>query len=218
MLLRTFALAILLWSVTVAGLAQVPGPDGHEVIFFNHAVGMPPIGPGEVPGQMPDDGIQKVKAALNLSDVQVTAVKSLQALRSQTHQQVFQEMREVHWKLQEVITQNNPNPTDVGNAFLATQRAQQRFREAAGKFQTDFQALLDVGQRSRLTNLHTASGQIEALRMLGVLDGPGPAIMPMPFPPIGPFSGAVGAVGGVAVPTPQFIERSIRIRRPDPSK
>ena len=217
MLFRAVISATLLLSGAIAGFAQVPGPNGHDVIFFNEAFPMPPtIGPGPVPGRLPNEVVETVKAALNLSDVQVTALKALLELHNQTNQQIFQEMQEAQRKLQEVMAENNPNPTDIGNAFLATRAAEQRLQAAGEKFRSDFQSLLNADQRTRLSNLQTESGQIEALRMLGVIGGPGPSGIPRPLPPLGLFGGAVGVTGGpVPAGPPPVIQRTIRIQRPD---
>ena len=101
------------------------------------------------------------------------------------------------------MSQQNPAALDIGNAYLGVQTAQNALKSAEQKFQTDFKALLTPEQRTVLQNLQNASGQIEALRVLGVFAGVQPTFE-LPVPPgIGPLGGPLG------------VERSIRIFRKD---
>lgn len=162
MLLCTLALVTLMF-------AQEPGIVEKDAFFFNHGG----IAHAFVSEGVPDEVLQKAKAALSLSDVQVEAVKTLLKMRSQTMEQISKEVGEAHGKLGE-FEQSNANPADIGKAFLAAQSAQKRFRETEDKFKLDFQALLNTDQRNALARINAASEQIEALRHLGVLNDSGP--------------------------------------------
>jgi hypothetical protein len=190
-MLHLFTFSTLFLGAAALVSAQVPAFVQGNVVFFN-------------PKRGGDDALPKVQAALNLSEAQVNAVKVLLNMRAETTSQIGRDMAAAQTKLQELASQSNPNPTEVGNAFLATQNVETRFRAAAEKFQTDFQALLSAEQRSILTNLQAASAQIESLRALGVIDAPLGAI-PMPFTKFAP-------VGGVAAEGVRIIERARPIR------
>jgi Spy/CpxP family protein refolding chaperone len=181
MLIRTLTVAAVMLTMSLSAAAQIvpqPGPTVSIRPFF------------------PEDVLQRVRDALNLTEAQVSAVRALITMRAETMQQIGQETGAAYRRLQELMAQSNPNPTEVGNAFLATRTAQEKMQGATEKFKTDFQAMLSAEQRATLSNLTASAGHIEALRMLGVIDyGFGPVhiaapspMMPMPVP----FSGAGG--------------------------
>lgn len=185
MLFRRFALVTLLLSATLPVMAQVHISSERDVVFFNHAL------------PMQEEAVQKVQAAFNLSEVQVTAVKALLKMRDETTQGIFKEVEAAQQKLQETVSQRNPNPTEVGTAFLAARTVQERIGAAHEKFQTDFQALLNADQRAVLANLTTSASRIEALRQLGVLDGTAGSFQ-MALPAMAPLAGP-GIRGGVRI-------------------
>jgi hypothetical protein len=73
MIIRTIVLPALLLGCVAAAYAQEPG-SVHEknIVFFNQSVAIH----GSATEGIPDEMLQKAKSALNLSDVQVTAVKA----------------------------------------------------------------------------------------------------------------------------------------------
>ena len=148
-------------------------------------------------GQVPDEVYQTIKAALSLSDVQVTALKTLVTMREQTLQQIMQSTPDAMKRLQDLANQTNPNPTEVGTAFLAVHSIDKQIQAADEKLRTDFKALLSADQRNTIDKLKTTSGQIDALTAMGVLDG-GPhfsfASGPFGFAPGVSFT--VGRIGG----------------------
>jgi uncharacterized membrane protein len=193
MLLRVFTSLSLVLAGAVVMSAQEWGTEQQDVVFFNQAV---------------VDPMQKLKEALGLSDVQVTAVQALLNLRRQTIEQISQEGATAHKALADLLAQANPNPAGLGSAFLDTRAIEQRMKAAADKFQSDFAALLNPEQRTTLGNLKAAASQIQALSALGIIEGPMGA---MPFMKFLPFEAgaAAGMRGG-----PGVIQRSIRIQRP----
>jgi hypothetical protein len=134
-------------------------------VFFDRAVG------GGAAEAVNDELIQAVRSALNLSDVQVNAVQTLLKMRQQTAEQIMESVHETQRKLEDLTSQKNPNPTEVGMAFLASRAVQDRMQASEEKFRTDFKALLNAGQRATLDKLKTESEQIHSLAELGVLDG-----------------------------------------------
>ena len=150
---------------------------------------MPPFGPA------PDEAIASAQKALGLSEAQVTGLKALLSQRTETSKAAFQELAEKQKALQAVMAQQNPSAVDIGNAYLAVLSTQNASKAVADKFQTDFKALLTADQRTSLQRLLDSSGQIEALRMLGIF-----ANAPQTFQ--------------VAVPAPGIgVDRSIQIFR-----
>jgi Spy/CpxP family protein refolding chaperone len=171
MQVRTIALLTLLMTSGSAGFSQGPQPQEKGAVFYmNHAA---MSFPGQ-PGAPSDEAIQKVRSALNLSEAQVNALKALFAMRQQTIEQTFQSVGETHRKLEDLMQQPNPNPTEVGTAFLATRSIEQRMKAADEKFRTDFRAMLSPDQRATLDKLKTASEQINSLEEAGIIERPFP--------------------------------------------
>ena len=190
MRLRTMMLLTLLITAGSSSFAQFPKPEGEDkfVYFTSHEakfnIGVEPF---------PDELIQKVRSALNLSDVQVNALKTLLTMRQQTVEQTMQSGQEAHVKLEELLKQTNPNPTEVGTAFLASRSIDDRVQAAEEKFRTDFRAALSADQRATLDRLKAASEQVNALEEIGLIEGAFRPGFPMPFPSIEPGPGfAIG--------------------------
>jgi uncharacterized membrane protein len=171
---RTIAFLALLMTSGSAGFSQVP-PQEKQVFFFNQAMAFP----GE-PGLPSDESIQNVRTALNLSDVQVNALKALFKMRQQTIEQTLMSVEETRRKLEDLLKQTNPNPTEVGTAFLASRSIDERIRGIDEKFRTDFRAALSPDQRATLDKLKAAASQIEALEQTGIIDGAFPHNFTMP--------------------------------------
>ena len=165
MLFRTSVLLAVIGTATVSLLAQVPFPHKEDFIFFNRSVAE--IAAGEVPEEL----ITKVRGTLSLSDAQVIALKTLLTMQSQATMQIHQTALENQKKLDDLISQSNPNPTEVGNAFLASRSMHDQMQAAQEKFRTDFRALLNTQQRSTLDKLQAASEQAGSLTRLGILSG-----------------------------------------------
>ena len=173
MQVRTIALLTLLMTSGSAGFSQTL--QEKSVVFWNHAMTIP----GE-PGVLPDESIQKIRVALNLSDVQVNALKALFVMRQQTIEQTLISVEETQRKLEDLLKQSNPNPTEVGTAFLATRSIDEKMRGVDEKFRTDFRAALSPDQRAALDKLKAASEQIDALEQTAIIDRPFPHDFTMP--------------------------------------
>ena len=185
MLFRTSVLLAVIGTAAVSLLAQVPFPHKEDFIFFNHSVAE--IAAGEVPEEL----ITKVRGTLSLSDAQVIALKTLLTMQSQATMQIHQTALENQKKLDDLISQSNPNPTEVGNAFLASRSMHDQMQAAQEKFRTDFRALLNTQQRSTLDKLQAASEQAGSLTRLGILSGGLEEKIFM----TGPISYPAGAIG-----------------------
>jgi hypothetical protein len=160
--------ALAIFSVTA--LIALPAA-AQDTVYFSQGIGQGIVGgmPLPMPPMLaPDDAIAAVQKALNLSEAQVTGLKTLLSQRSDGSKSAFQEFAEKQKALQGILAQQNPSALDIGNAYLAVLSAQNRLKGLADKFQTDFKALLTADQRTALQRLQDASGQIEALRILGI--------------------------------------------------
>src|SRR2546426_10127883 len=146
---RTFVFLALLVTAAVSVFAQVPVTEEHKLVFFNRAVA------GIAAEAVNDELIQAVRSALNLSDVQVNAVQTLLKMRQQTAEQIMESVHETQRKLEDLTSQKNPNPTEVGMAFLASRAVHEQMQASEEKFRTDFKALLNAGQRATLDKLKT---------------------------------------------------------------
>jgi Spy/CpxP family protein refolding chaperone len=143
-----------------------------DTVYFSQQIGPGIVGGMPMPLPMPfpaDDAIPTVQKALNLTEAQVTGLKALVTQRTEGSKSAFQEFAEKQKTLQAILAQQNPSALDIGNAYLAVLSAQNTLKGLTDKFQTDFRALLTADQRTALQRLQDASGQIEALRMLGIL-------------------------------------------------
>jgi len=185
MLFRTSILLVVIVIASVSLQAQVPFHPKEDAIFFDHAVA------GIAAGEIPEELINKVRATLSLSDAQVSALKTLLTMQSQATMQIHQSAMENQKKLEDLINQTNPNPTEVGNAFLASRSTHDQLKAAQDKFRSDFRALLSAQQRSTLDKLQAASDQTGSLTRLGILSGG----LEEKFFMSGPISYPAGAIG-----------------------
>jgi len=165
MLFRRSVSAVLIAAAPLSLLAQVPFRPKEDVVFFNHAA------PGIPGGDIPEEWINRVRATLSLSEAQVNALKTLLTMRSQATMQIQQTELDNQKKLDDVMSQTNPNPTEVGNAFLASRSTRDQLQAAEEKFRSDFRALLSPEQRSTVDKLQTSSDQAAGLTRLGILSG-----------------------------------------------
>jgi len=116
MLFRMFVFLTFATASTVSLLAQAPALPPKDFVFFSHAA----VAPLPDSSQASDELMSKVRATLSLSDAQVAALKTLLSMRSQSVAQIHQTAIESQKKLEDLAGQSNPNPTEVGTAFLAT--------------------------------------------------------------------------------------------------
>src|SRR5262245_17072287 len=187
MLFRTFVFLTFLSVSTVSLFAQVPALPPKDVVFFSHAVGGPLLDAGEAS----DELISKVRATLSLSDAQVAALKTLLSMRSQTIAQIHQTAIETQMNLEDLVSQSNPDPNEVGAAFLATRAVHDQLKAAQEKFRLDFRSSLSTEQRATLDKLQAADDQTGSLSALGILDG----VIDGPFVVQGPNSESGIAIG-----------------------
>jgi uncharacterized membrane protein len=180
-----FRMFLFLTVVTAASVsrAQVPAPHPPDFVFFSRTAAGPLIDSS----QASDELISKVRTTLSLSDAQVAALKTLLTMRSESVAQIHQTAQQSQKKLEDLISQSNPNPTDVGTAFLATRSVHDQLQAAQEKFRLDFRSSLNADQRATLDKLQAAADQMGSLRALGILSGnvDGPFVVQGPNPESG---------------------------------
>src|SRR5687768_7319504 len=107
MLVRTFVFVGLILIAAVSLVAQ-HSVFKEDFVFFNHAV-------HSIGFDMPEEALQKAKTALNLSDVQITAVQALFRMRTETTHEIFQDVEAARTKLHDLANQS-ANATEIGTA------------------------------------------------------------------------------------------------------
>jgi Spy/CpxP family protein refolding chaperone len=95
-------------------------------------------------------GLQGLQQKLNLTDVQMNAVRALQETRRSETQSLQQEMRQKRQTLRQLLQETNPNPSDVGNATLALKESRTRTREINQRFVASLKGLLTPQQLQQL--------------------------------------------------------------------
>jgi Spy/CpxP family protein refolding chaperone len=165
MLFRTFVFLSVLTTAGSAAFGQVGiAHEAHAFTYYEHDVTFNlEVGPNS------DESMQRVRSALNLSDAQINGLKALMTMRQQTIDETIRSAEDAQRKLEEVMKQPNPNPTELGTAFLAVRSIHEGVSAAEQKFRTDFKSLLTAEQRSTLDKLKAASDQLHALRGGGIL-------------------------------------------------
>src|SRR5262245_40524489 len=97
MIFRTTMFLTLLITAGSSTFAQFPKPEGEDkVVYFASREAKFNIGTEP----FPDEFVQKTRSALNLSDVQVNALKTLLTMRQQMIEQTLQSGEEAHKKLE----------------------------------------------------------------------------------------------------------------------
>ena len=167
MRLRTFVFLIVLLAAAVSVFGQITVSHPDESTFLKKIV----FAHDSEFGEINQESIQSVRSALGLSDAQVNALKTLLTMRQQAMEKTMESIETAQQKLEEVVSQVNPNPTEVGMAYLASRNVHEQMQAADQKFRMDFKALLSASQQSSLEKLKAASEQIHSLAELGILDG-----------------------------------------------
>jgi hypothetical protein len=182
-MIRALAIASMTALMALPSAAQ-------DTVFFSQGIAKGMVGGMPLPmppfGPVPDEAVSAAQKALNLSEAQVTGLRALMNQRTETSKAAFQDFAEKQKALQAVLGQQNPSALDIGNAYLGVLSTQNALKAVADKFQTDFKALLSGDQRTALQKLQDSSGQIEGLRMLGILaNDPRTFQVAVPAPGIG---------------------------------
>jgi Spy/CpxP family protein refolding chaperone len=85
-----------------------------------------------------------IRRALNLTEDQIGSLKAIREANKPQREAIRAELRQKAQTLRSVMSQANPNPTDVGNAMLALKevrgRAQQLREQAMNSFSSSLTA------------------------------------------------------------------------------
>jgi len=132
--------------------------------------GGPP--PGANGGQPPDP-TATLKAALNMTDAQVTAFQALIATERTRVQAIQTEIGTKRQALDALLNATSPNPTDVGNAAIAAHTSELKLAAEHAWFLGQFKSLLTGAQQTTLDGLIAAGTPIPGLGGFGGPGGPG---------------------------------------------
>src|SRR5262245_27231518 len=119
--------------------------------------GRPFDGPrdGAQTGQRPDP-MTRLKDALNLTDAQVDAIKSLIQTQRQQAQSTMTEIQQKRQTLSALLDAASPNPTNVGNAAIDLRNSEKKLQGLRNSFITQLKALLTGDQQQKLDTILAA--------------------------------------------------------------
>jgi len=131
----------------------------------NPRFGRPPIGnpPGDGTtaqrGQAPNP-LAGLKAALNLTDAQVSAIQALMQTRLTRAEALMTEIRQKRQVFDALLDATTPNATDVGNAAIALRASEKKLPAERDWFITELKKLLTGDQQQKLDTLLAANPRI----------------------------------------------------------
>jgi len=118
--------------------------------------GPPPQGERQDPNEA-------LKAALGLTDAQVSAVQSLMQTRQSRAQAIQSKIDQKRQAFETAINLASPNPSDVGNAAIALRATAKRMAGEREWFLTEFKRLLTTNQVQTLESLIAAGAPLPGL-------------------------------------------------------
>ena len=124
--------------------------------------GPPPAFDGTQPGQRPDPA-SALKAALNLTDSQVTAIQALMQTRQDRAKTIMTDIDAKRQAFDALVNATSPNPTAVGNAAIALNASEKNLAAERDWFITELKKLLTGDQQSTLDKLIAAGTPIPGL-------------------------------------------------------
>lgn len=160
---RIFLSVVMTLTLTTFTFAQRGGRGGPPA-------GAPPAG---LEMQRPDP-LAALKAALNLTDAQLDAVKALMQTRQQRVEAIFEEIQQKHQALNELLNAASPNATQVGNAAISLHESEKKLAAERDWFIAELKKLLTGEQQATLDRLIAAGGMPFLAFGPGVRRGPGP--------------------------------------------
>ena len=157
---------------------------------------MPGGGPGGARYQQSYDDL---KAALNLSDEQVTQLKQLQTDKMTATQAFYAKMAEKQKELTAAVDSSSADPATVGKLMLELQQLRKE-PPATGDVHEKAMAVLKPEQRMKLATLEAAQkmrGAVDQATGLGLLTPPAP-----PAPRMSPGAASPGSAPGAPAKAP----------------
>jgi Spy/CpxP family protein refolding chaperone len=129
------------------------------------------------PPQPPEARFDEVKAAVGLTDEQVSQLLQLRRDERQALRLTFQPMREKQRALHESLQAGGADPTTLGQLLLDIENLKQQARDTNDQFQTQALGLLSNEQKANLQTLEEAAklrSTIGQATGLNLLKGPAP--------------------------------------------
>jgi Spy/CpxP family protein refolding chaperone len=118
--------------------------------------------------------LASLKAALNLTDAQVTAIQALLQTRATRAEALRTEIQQKRTALETLLNATTPNPTDVGNAAIVLRASEKKLLAERDWFITELKKLLTGDQQQKLDTLIAANPRLPFLGGPGGPGGPGP--------------------------------------------
>lgn len=107
-----------------------------------------------------------LKAALNLDDEQVMALRDLIEGRAAETQAIHVEIQLLQTQLEELVKSAEPDPAEVGGLVLDIRVLKQEVGEGHGAYQQSFRDILDPMQQERLGHIHRIAVAASAAEVL----------------------------------------------------
>ncbi len=95
-----------------------------------------------------------LKAALNLSDEQTTALRELIETRVSDVKAIEEQINELQSQLEELLQTEEPDPAEVGGLVLDIHTLKQEIRQGHEDYQQSFRDLLTAMQLDRLEHIN----------------------------------------------------------------
>ena len=175
---RTLIVLLMVLGLTAALFAQNPQPR-----FGRPPIANPP-GDGSTVNQggRPVDPLAGLRAALNLTDAQVTAIQTLMTTQRTRMDVLRTEIEQKRATLENLLNAATPNPADVGNAAIAVRASERKLPGERDWLIAELKKLLTGEQQQKLDTVIAAnSGGLPFLGGPGPV-GPGP-VGPGPVAP-----------------------------------
>ena len=95
----------------------------------------------------------RLEKALDLTPAQIEQLKTIQQANKPQRQAIMQEMRQKRQALRSLMTQNNPDPTQIGNAALSLKETQKRAQQLRQQSLESLKQVLTADQLKKLEDL-----------------------------------------------------------------
>lgn len=155
---RTLVALLMVFILTTAVFGQTTAPR-----FGRPPIANPPgDGSTNQTGRVVDP-LAGLKAALNLTDAQVSAIQALIQTRQTRAQALMREIQQKRQTLGTLLDAATPNPTDVGNAAIALHASEKKLPAERDWFITELKKLLTGDQQQKLDTLLAANPRLPFL-------------------------------------------------------
>ena len=147
---RTVVALLMVIGLTASVFAQGPR-------FGGPRAGAPTDGSN---AQGTRDPLAGLKAALNLTDAQVSAIQALVQTRNTRAEALRTELQQKHAALEALLNAATPNPTDVGNAAISLRASEKKLAAERDWFIAELKKLLTGEQQQKLDTLLAANPRL----------------------------------------------------------